>query len=41
MSDVPAVPPPKVYEPGDPDPLRDGLFEGFWRHRVKLAGPDA
>jgi hypothetical protein len=34
-------PPPKIYEPGDPDPLRDGLLSGFWRHRVKPAGPDA
>lgn len=27
-----SAPPPKVYEPSDPDPLRDGLLEGYRRH---------
>jgi hypothetical protein len=22
-----------IYQPGDPDPLRDGLLKGFWAHR--------
>ena len=27
---------PTVYQPGDPDPLRDGLLRGFWAHRARL-----
>jgi len=26
------VEPAKVYVPEDPDPLRDGLYAGYWRH---------
>ena len=22
-----------IYVPEDPDPLRDGLYRGFWAHR--------
>lgn len=25
-------PAPHIYLPSDPDPLRDGLFKGFWAH---------
>lgn len=25
--------PQHIYVPSDPDPLRDGLFKGFWAHR--------
>jgi hypothetical protein len=27
---------PTVYQPGDPDPLRDGLLRGFLAHRARL-----
>ena len=23
---------PPIYQPGDPDPLRDGLFRGYYAH---------
>ncbi len=26
----------KIYEPGDPDPLRDGLYRGFHEHMARL-----
>ena len=26
---------PKIYEPSAPDPLRDGLLEGYRRHVLK------
>ena len=36
MTEPPA---PKIYEPADPDELRDGLFRGFWLHRKKQVEP--
>lgn len=30
---------PKIYVPEDPDPLRDGLYRGFWAHRQPLKPP--
>jgi hypothetical protein len=36
MAAVSETPAP-IYQPGDPDPLRDGLLRGFHAHQRKPA----
>jgi len=35
-ADIAPEPPPRVYQPGDPDPLRDGLLASARRHQKPL-----